>query len=126
MEKTHPDKGVVGRTCNLFYFRQILKKWQNQFSLDNFQVWHTSTDSQAGPLDKTPKKEVIPDSAFIHKVLMKGNSSSIQYLSSHFPSFCSSILNKSLQKDKCRVKCSFILTLVFYIRFILFSYSFYY
>ncbi|XP_066131217.1 tigger transposable element-derived protein 1-like [Saccopteryx bilineata] len=84
VEKNHPDKAVAGCVCNLFndnvlpHFRQILKRRQKQTSLDSFLVRHGSTDSEAGPSAKRPRREVTPDSYLIPKVLMEGHSPSKQ------------------------------------------------
>ncbi|GBM77860.1 hypothetical protein AVEN_24612-1 [Araneus ventricosus] len=42
--------------------------------MNSFFVRHGSTDSETGPRDKRPRREVIPDSAFILEVLMEGRS----------------------------------------------------
>ncbi|XP_048366890.1 tigger transposable element-derived protein 1-like isoform X1 [Sphaerodactylus townsendi] len=84
VEKNHPDKAVAGRVCNSFndnvlsHFRQILKRRQKQTSLDSFLVRHGSTDSEAGPSARRPRREATPDSALIPKVPMEGDSPSKQ------------------------------------------------
>ncbi|XP_069164988.1 uncharacterized protein [Procambarus clarkii] len=82
IEKTHPEKAVVGRYINIFndnvmpHYRDILQRRKKQTSMDRFVVRTSSSEPQPGPSGMQAKRarECTPERSSLFDVIMEGDS----------------------------------------------------